>query len=266
MVFIIPHVQLGFPLNLIFKNQCSSSIEHKLNHERGNRIITTLLLPLGHISNNAKAVLHMEKFGATTYCARTMLYMEEKVKKGQMHKARRTGNVQRRFEVCLKQKSGFGVCTQEITQEVIFYVQPDIIASCTCNKPTLLHKPCSHVLAAAAKTKMDTRPFVSYYFTKEAVRATWSGELFGYRVVDNFTQVPEGERYWIPDFSLLRVSVGRRQTRRITNSMDEGEAGGPTKQCLYCKKFGHRIKTCPVMKEDIRREEGCTAASGSGHQ
>jgi len=201
-----------------------------------------------------RAGLHIQNNPTTPYCAVVMAYMEEKSKKGQGHMARQAGNAQRRFEVTLRHRTGFGISVEERTQEVQFDGQSG--CTCTCNKPLLYHKSCSHVLAAAAKTKMEPRAFVSGYYMKEAVFNTWSGEFWGYRIVGNFTSVAVGHRVYIPSMNLLRATkIGRRKTRRIRNDMDEGEAGGPTRQCLYCLNFGHRMKYCPKLREE-RANEG----------
>ena len=84
--------------------------------------------------------------------------------------ARRSENVERRFEITLKHRTGFGVRNEEKIQEVYF----DDHAGCvySCNKPMLYHKPCSHVLAAAALMKMEPRVFVSEYIMKESMLNT----------------------------------------------------------------------------------------------
>ena len=200
-----------------------------------------------------KASLHIQRNPTTPYCAVTMAYMEEKIKKGRGHMARRVGNLQRRFEITLRHRTGFGNSVEEKIQEVQFNDYSS--CTCTCNKPLLYHRPCSHVLAAAAKTKMEPRAFVSEHYMKEAVLNTWSGELWGFRIAGNFRNVEVGDRIYIPSMDLIRVGkVGRRKTRRIRNDMDEGEAGGLTRQCLYCMGFGHRMKYCQKMMEDRDNE------------
>ena len=149
----------------------------------------------------SKASLHIQTHIMTPYCAVIMGYMAEKSKKGQGHMARRSGNVERRFEITLRHRTGFGVANEERIQEVDF---DDNGCTCMCNKPMLYHKPCSHVLAAAALTKMESRAFVSEYFTKESVLNTWSGELWGYRIAGSFTTVPVGGRIYIPMMTLIR--------------------------------------------------------------
>ena len=50
--FIIPHVHMSFPLNHIFQDHSSYSIEYKLYNYECVNIIIQILLPLGHIYNN----------------------------------------------------------------------------------------------------------------------------------------------------------------------------------------------------------------------
>ena len=95
---------------------------------------------------------------------------------------------------------------------------------CTCNKPKLLHLPCSHVLAACRQLRLNAISFVSPYYMKEAVINTWTGEMMGFRSMGNFNTVTPGERVYIPAPELLRDGVGRRQCRHIRNDMDESEA------------------------------------------
>ena len=209
----------------------------------------------------SKASLHIQTYSMTPYCAVVMAYMAEKSRKGQGHMASCSGNVDRRFEITLRHRTGFGVANEEKIQKVDF--DDEAGCACTCNKPMLYHKPCSHVLAAAALTKMERRAFVSPYFTREAVLNTWSGELWGYRIAGSFTTVPVGGRIYIPMMTLLRQARGGRQrTRRIRNDMDESEVGGPTRQCLYCMQFGHRMNRCSKMRED-RLNEGETSEGQS---
>nr|ABA98617.1 Transposable element protein, putative, MuDR [Oryza sativa Japonica Group] len=109
-------------------------------------------------------------------------YMDEKSQKGGMHRVRPAGNRELLFEIRLSDKSGVGIGTTDITLECMWW--PKYRAcKCNCNKPYLLHRPCSHVLAASAKGGVDANLFVSPYFTKEAWEATWRGELRGWRAV-----------------------------------------------------------------------------------
>ena len=98
--------------------------------------------------------------------------------------------------------------------------------------PKLLHWPCSHVYAARAKAGF-TATFVSPYFLKDKVIATWSGELRGWQAIADFTKPPPAPD-WIPDPEKEVKEKGQRQTRRIRNDMDASEAKGQRKECLTC--------------------------------
>ena len=114
---------------------------------------------------------------------------------------------------------------------------------CTCNKPELLHIPCSHVYAARGKAGI-VGTYVSPYYLKEAVLATWSGELHGWRALANFTKPLANGLDWIPDPDTKIIHRGRQKSRRIINNMDASKARGGEKICLACGETGHRRKEC----------------------
>nr|CAH66295.1 OSIGBa0139J17.4 [Oryza sativa] len=149
-------------------------------------------------------------------------YMDEKSKKGGIHRVWPAGNRELLFEIRLRDKSGVGIGTTDITLECTLW--PEYHAcKCNCNKTYLLHRPCSHVLAASAKGGVDGNIFVSPYFRKESWEATWRGELRGWRALCDFIRPPPGQANWVPDSNLLVDTKGRRQSRRIKNLMDEAE-------------------------------------------
>ena len=212
------------------------------------------------------AALHMNNFPATPYCAKVMKYMEDKIQKGLGHTVYNIGNLERRYEVRLRDKSGFGAANETKTHEVLIGMEGTPTCKCTCNKPKLLQLPCSHVLAVCGQMGMESISFVSHYYLKQSVLHTWSGEISGFRVVGNFNKVDEAQREYIPDLSLLRVRRGRRQVRRIRNDMDQSEAGGPTRQCMHCSKYGHRKKYCPDLRKQAEGDTSggaTTSAPGS---
>ena len=141
----------------------------------------------------------------------------------------------------------FGCGNQLRTHEVKIGNEAWPTCECTCNKPKLLHLPCSHVLAACGQLGMDAISFVSPYYLKESVLSTWTGEMQGFRPLGNFNTVIPGQRRYIPDPGQMRTGRGRRQSKRIRNDMDESEAGGPTRQCFLCNQFGHRDTNCPTF-------------------
>jgi hypothetical protein len=195
------------------------------------------------------AILHINSFPATPFCAKIMTYMADKIAKGQNHTVYTFGNVERRFEIRLRDNCGFGSQVEQKTHEVTIGMEEVPTCICTCNKPKLFHLPCSHVLAACGQIGMESSSFVSSYFLKETVYNTWCGEIRGYRAVGNYNTVVEEHREYIPDFGLMRQCRGRRKVRRIRNDMDESEVGGPTRQCMHCTKYGHRMRHCPELKE-----------------
>src|SRR5438132_10304281 len=101
---------------------------------------------------------------------RIMEYMDKKITKAQQHNVRLMGTRQQMFEVACKDTSRHGVCRERVVQECL--LREDGTAACTCNKPKLLHLPCSHVIAACVESGVQPTTFVSPYFTKEAVAST----------------------------------------------------------------------------------------------
>ena len=188
-------------------------------------------------------------------------YMDEKSKKGGIHRVWPAGNRELLFEIRLRDKSGVGIGTTDITLECTLW--PEYHAcKCNCNKPYLLHRPCSHVLAASAKGGVDGNIFVSPYFRKESWEATWRGELRGWRAMCDFTRPPPGQANWVPDSNLLVDTKGRRQSRRIKNLMDEAEVKDRSrrkKACILCGE-NHSRKDCSMYNvgqdatgADVRR-------------
>ena len=219
---------------------------------RGNRSLPLTALVEGILhgtltyfrDRRREAVEHIEYYPNTPYSRKIRLYMDKKIKKARLHTVIRIGNEEARYEVRLPTER-FGAGNELKTHEVIISDDAPPTCECTCNKPRLLHLPCSHVLAVCAQMGMNPISFVSPYYYKEAVVQTWTGEMTGFRVVGNFNKVNPEERQYIPHPQMMRTSRGRRNSRRIRNDMDESEAGGPTRQCLYCNLFGHREKNCP---------------------
>jgi len=191
-----------------------------------------------------KAALHIMNNPSTPYCSKIQTYLDDKMSKAATFTVVPVGNEERRFEVRLPTDK-FGCGNELRTHDVKIGNEAWPTCECTCNKPKLLHLPCSHVLAACGMLGMEHISFVSPYYIKEAVLNTWTGELHGFRSTGNFNTVDPAERRYIPDPSLLRTGRGRRQSRRIRNDMDESEAGGPTRQCFLCNEFGHLDSHCP---------------------
>ena len=238
---------------------------------RGNRALPLTAIVEGIFYGTVKyfrerrqiAAEHMTNNPNTRYCERVMKYMDEKMKKARSHSVVAIGNLERRFEVRLANNK-FGCANEMRTHEVKIGNELWPTCECTCNKPKLLHLPCSHVLAACGLIGLDAISFVSPYFLKEAVLNTWTGELMGFRSMGNFNTVEPAQRRYIPHPAHMRTSRGRRQSQRIRNDMDESEAGGRTVQCILCNEFGHRDPDCPtfVTARGTRRGRGSRGRRG----
>nr|AAP44660.1 putative mutator-like transposase [Oryza sativa Japonica Group] len=142
----------------------------------------------------------------------------------------------------------------QVKQECV--LKADDTCHCSCAKPKLLHRPCTHVIAAAAECGIPDAVYVSQYFSKQAIYHTWSDEIYGFGIAGEFTETND-EVLNIRDPSKLRGKAGRRKTRRIRNDMDELEAGR-VKRCSKCDERGHTYKHCPKDKEkpnDIARAD-----------
>ena len=111
------------------------------------------------------------------YCSKMIEIIDKISAKGALHLVHFMGNQYYFFEVSVHDKGGVGMCRSMVTMEC--QVWPETNTSvCSCNRPKLLHLPCSHVYTARGKSRI-TGTYVSPYYLKEAVIATWSGELRG---------------------------------------------------------------------------------------
>nr|AAX95176.1 transposon protein, putative, mutator sub-class [Oryza sativa Japonica Group]ABA92383.1 transposon protein, putative, Mutator sub-class [Oryza sativa Japonica Group] len=166
-----------------------------------------------------------------------------------------------RFEILCQDKAGRGIYRKRVKQECV--LKADGTCYCSCAKPKLLHRPCTHVIAAAAECGIPDAVYVSQYFSKQAIYHTWSGEIYGFGIAGEFTETND-EVLNIPDPSKLRGKAGRRRTRRIRNDMDESEAGR-VKRCSKCDEHGHTYKHCPKDKEKpSAAEAGLSGSAANG--
>nr|CAE03903.2 OSJNBb0026I12.11 [Oryza sativa Japonica Group] len=187
--------------------------------------------------------------------------LEELRKKAMKHRALVQGTQQHRFEILCQDKAGRGIYRKRVKQECV--LKDDGTCHCSCAKPKLLHRPCTHVIAAAAECGIPDTVYVSQYFSKQAIYHTWSGEIYGFGIAGEFTETND-EVLNIPDPSKLRGKAGRRRTRRIRNDMDESEAGR-VKRCSKCDEHGHTYKHCPKDKEKpSAAEAGLSGSAADG--
>ncbi|XP_071685215.1 uncharacterized protein [Lolium perenne] len=160
---------------------------------RGNRALPLTAIVEGifmgtvkyYRERREKAQMHMVNRPATPYCSKIMEYMHKKKEKAKHLAVVQIGNVERRYEVRLP-TDRFGCGNPQRTHDVKIGNEEWPTCECTCNKPKLLHLPCSHVLVVCGVLGMSEISFVSPYYLKEAVLNTWTGELEGFWSMGNF--------------------------------------------------------------------------------
>lgn len=182
------------------------------------------------------------------YGVKMATYMADAIKKAQLHRVMSMGTREHRFEVLCRDKGRRGGNRERHVQECILRNDG---CTCSCHKPKLLHRPCTHVIAACAEAgNIRPRIYVSEYFMKEKVMATWQNEIYGFGIAGPFTCEPGPEKRYVPDIEKMRQKRGRRKTSRIRNNMDEAEAGSHVKRCSKCNGTGHTYKKCTVGTND----------------
>ena len=114
-----------------------------------------------------------------------------------------------------------GIGSTTVTMECQLWLETNQCVF-SCNKPKLLHLPCSHGYTAHGKPVIEGT-YVSPYYLKEAVLATWRGKIHGRRALADFTRPLANGPNWIPDSDTKIIHRGRRKSRRIRNDMDASE-------------------------------------------
>ena len=120
------------------------------------------------------------------YCRKMTEIIDKISAKAALHRVHFMGNQDYFFEVSVRDKGAVGMGSSTVTMECQLWPETNTCV-CSCNKPKLLHIPCSHVYAAHGKAGI-AGTYVSPYFLKEVVTATWSGELRGCRNADGTTE------------------------------------------------------------------------------
>jgi hypothetical protein len=238
---------------------------------RGHRALPLVAIVEAIVYNTTQYFVDRFKIAEATvantelvYSAHITNYMSKRIEKAKWHNARRVGTMQHRFEVRCKERFREGVNRVPVVQEC--QLDYNGVCSCTCMKPYLLHRPCSHVIAACALTNMSLKSFVSPYYFKEALMATWSGEIYGSGIVGQFITNRGHDYRTGPDLSKLRQKPGRRRTRRIKNDMDESETGKRTRRCSICNATNHTYKNCPGARDNCANEAGPSGDPSDGRQ
>jgi hypothetical protein len=110
--------------------------------------------------------------------------MEEAFKKALKHHVQAVGAVEHRFKVTCRDKGRLGGRRELHTQECVLRNDECV---CSCQKPKLLHRPCTHVIASCFEAAgLQPHRYVSYYFLKETIWVTWRHAIYGYKIVGDF--------------------------------------------------------------------------------
>ena len=75
-------------------------------------------------------------------------------------------------------------------------------ATCSCSKPQLLHKPCSHVIAICCKIGVSSATYMSPYYSLPYLCRTLSGIFDEYKISRSYRNITPFEcntTTWIPD-------------------------------------------------------------------
>lgn len=207
------------------------------------------------------AVIPTMNNAAMEFGDRVTEYLRLKLRKAANHSVVPMGCMEHRFEVTCRDRVRRGVHRERIVQECL--LRNDGTAACTCHKPRLLHLPCSHVIASCVECGILPYNFVSSYYKKETIVATWTQEVYGIGIFGPFTEARRDVLY-VPDPSTKRDIAGRRPSRRIRNGMDESEAARPEKRCSQCNVYGHNYKNCPMNERHGAAETGPSGNANDG--
>ena len=174
-------------------------------------------------------------------------HLNEKIEKSRSHGCDRVDALRHKWQINVRAKWVKGHHRGARKQAVT--LGPST-CDCTCNKPKLLHFPCSHVLRAAAEQHISVDQYISPYFSMSNLFNTWSGEFWTPGLDGHYRKMfPERTEIWVPDPALKRTAKGRRQTRRHRNDMDHSQSG-ECRRCRICRCPGHPRRECPYRNNN----------------
>lgn len=179
--------------------------------------------------------------------------MISKMQKAEMHDVTYTynddrnvlgGEKARKFTV----KSGKKQVTVNLKSEYIHSMNKSEgpkfqkIATCTCNKPQLLHKPCSHFITVCCQIGVDTATYMSPYYCLDYLVNTWKKNFIACRTPRDYknTIMPSGFETltWIPDKKLECGLPAFLSPDRVQTTVDEEEQLGRAENGLISDNQG----------------------------
>jgi hypothetical protein len=139
--------------------------------------------------------------------------------------------------------------------------------TCTCGKPTIYHRPFSHMMTAFRIRRVDAEvpPHLAKEFSMLNLLNIWS-PTFEPFLDEHRWHVYDGPKY-VADLGLLWKSRGPRRRKRYKMDMDRVARGRSTtskvgthfvedkqhSRCSKCHRLGHNIRTCPeICRQQVR--------------
>ena len=132
---------------------------------------------------------------------------------------------------------------------------------CTCGKPTIYHRPCSHMITACRLRRVDPEipPRMAVEFSLRNLMSTWNPQFEPF-LDESQWPTYDGPKY-VADLGLLWKSRGPRRRKRFRMDMDRATKGRSTtskvgrhfvedtqkSRCSGCHKPGHNKRKCPEL-------------------
>ncbi|CAL5085114.1 unnamed protein product [Urochloa decumbens] len=175
--------------------------------------------------------------------------MNAKMQKSQMHQviymntedmSHLSGDTDKTFKIQLRHKYVIvqlkSVYTRSIKKSQNCTVRK--IAKCSCNKPQLHHKPCSHVIAVCCQIGVSADTYMSPYYSLTYLARTWNGRFNESETFKNFRWYKDlgcwKTTTWIPDKKLeyslpadfIGTGMGNEEQQCITESCATADGQG----------------------------------------
>ncbi|KAL5165002.1 hypothetical protein HKD37_18G050214 [Glycine soja] len=118
---------------------------------------------------------------------------------------------------------------------------------CQCGRYSVLHYPCSHIIAACGYVSMNYYQYIDVVYTNEHILKAYSAQWWP---LGNEAAIPPSDDEWtlIPDPATIRAK-GRPKSTRIRNEMDWVEPSEHRSKCSRCGAEGHNRRRCPMQSE-----------------
>ena len=168
------------------------------------------------------------------YCRYAVDKVEHKEARASSHEVEMFDRVSSLFEV----RTGYHYFNSKGGNKQIIRLND---RTCTCGKWQEYGIPCSHVIAACSKWRID-------YWAH--VEPTYLVSEFSKCYAPQFQPIPHEARWPNPNFPIIHpdktklCEPGRPKSTRIRNEMDWREPGTKN-QCGLCKQEGHNRRKCP---------------------